>query len=120
MKKITTIIALFFAVNAFAQTNYNPEKDKLVLEQIAQNPVSKSKIVSKDGITTYYELVYKEIKIQVEISPGAPNEKKRNVVMTILNSKGQEIVNNHPLTDKANKVSPETIKKIREQFKLIK
>lgn len=121
MKKVATIIAFLLSVTAFSQTNYNVEKDKFVLDQLAQKPVSSSKINSKDGITTFYELVYKEIKIQVEISPGAPTEKKRNVVMTIINIKdGKEIVNNHPLTDKFNKVSQTTIQKIREQFKLIK
>lgn len=119
MKQLITIVALLFTINSFSQ-NYNTEKDKWVSTQMSNPPVSTNKIISKDGITTFYELKYPEMKVQVEVSPGVTPQRKRSIIIVMFNTNGQEVATNDSLANKDNRVSRETIQKIRQQVRLIK
>lgn len=155
MKKITTILALFFTVTVFAQvefppinyfssftrayadskkdtlfvnelyrmimegidtvpTTWNKTKDQWVLSQISQKPISTSKMTGRDGITTYYEMQFSKLRVQMAYAHGIM------CIISILNERGRVVGTNHPQDDKENKISPQTFEKIKQKALLIK
>jgi hypothetical protein len=125
MNKLITTIAILFATTAFAQKNYNVEKDEWVSFRLNTKSlnVKFTKIPGDPKVPgqAYYEMVFPEMKILVFYSPAGQVLKTPEVLeVNILNDKGEEIASNYAEVKKENKISAGTIDKIKKKALAIK
>lgn len=124
MKKLITILALLFAVTAMGQS-FNKDKDKRVQDLLATKPLKAIKMVGTRVVDGYYELTYPNITIAVFYTPpyadpGIPETFEVNIVEIVNGKDRQEIVSNHSSAPPENRISKETLAKIKQRILLIK